>query len=442
MILSLNQTIPDEKVVDMQEWSTKTISRNKAGELSKSDLSLRDRLKDAKIEIDELPEGFRVRTGHFVGRVTLDAFDLIVRPKLKEIPLHKLFLYAFDLAQFRTLGQHITTENFFAEILTAELIAEVRSIQRRGPFQLYQKRQKNMPELRGQIDRHAWLRRGGVPSETLPCMFYHRCHDNVLNQTLCGGLKLGTLLSRSAEIKTACRMLADTFALSVSETPLSKRLIADAFRHLNRLNAHYEQALRIVRLLYDGIGGFAHGKDRFERIPGFLFNMNLLFEKCLERFFRENLPGKTFTPQKDFQLFSFDPQCNPKNQGKFGFMPDYTFEHEGKTIILDAKYRDLWEKPLPTSMLYQLAVYAIAAASPHQSVILYPTLNPKAMSQKIDLTRDANGKCLCSVILKPVDLNKLAMQVSGETGPTSRQYFAESLVLFHHPEISSNDHEN
>lgn len=417
--------------IELSEWDNRPkISKNEIGSLSPTDCDLLPRLRQAGIVIDELSDGIRIQTKSFVGRVTLDAFDLVIEPKLKGMPLYESFRYAFDLNQLHTLGKQITTKTSFVEILIAELIGEVRDIQRRGPFQQYQKERKELVDLRGQIDQAAWLRRGGMASETLPCVFYRRSHDNILNWTLCAGLRLGTMLSQSPKVKTTCRMLADTFAESVSEQPLSKRLIVNAFRHLNRLNAHYEQALLLIRLLQEGIGGFTHGTDRCERIPGFLFDMNKLFEKCLERLFRENLPGVKFSPQKEFRLFSFASSCNPKNQSSFGFRPDYTFEYQGETIILDAKYRDLWKKPLPTSMLYQLLVYAMAAAVPHQSVILYPTLHQEAKQQKINLVADADKQHLCSVTLQPVDLQELSKIVSQDTD-IDRQRFAEKLVSIH-----------
>lgn len=240
--------------IELTEWSPfREIPREKGGRLGPNDRRLLPRLRKAGIVIDELATGLRIRTKSFVGRVTLDAFDLLVHPKLEGTPLYELFRYAFNLKQLHPLGKQVATDKFFEEILIAELLGEAREIQRRGAFQQYRKEHKNLTELRGRIDRTAWLRRGGVASETLPCVFYRRSHDNVLNRALCGGLRLGATLSRLSEVKTGCRMLADAFVLSfpgmATEQPLSGRLIADAFRHLNRLNAHYEQALRLVRLL-------------------------------------------------------------------------------------------------------------------------------------------------------------------------------------------------
>ena len=56
--------------------------------------------------------------------------------------------------------------------------------------------------------------------------------------------------------------------------------------------------------------------------------------------------------------------------------------------ILDAKYRDLWERSLPRDMLYQLGMYALSRSGPdRQAVILYPTLEAGAIDQTIVLER-------------------------------------------------------
>ena len=97
------------------------------------------------------------------------------------------------------------------------------------------------------------LRRGGVPSETMPCEFYRRSLDNIMNQVLCAGLWLSVAIAKSPQLKSKCHCLADTFAQSVTEKALDHRLIADAKRGLNRLNAHYENVITIIEILYTGI---------------------------------------------------------------------------------------------------------------------------------------------------------------------------------------------
>jgi 5-methylcytosine-specific restriction enzyme subunit McrC len=75
--------------------------------------------------------------------------------------------------------------------------------------------------------------------------------------------------------------------------------------------------------------------------------------------------------------------------------------------LLDAKYRDLWEKPLPREMLYQLVVYTISSKNQKPSSILYPTTNTQAKEARIDITDPLHGSHLGQVCLRPVNLNEM-----------------------------------
>ena len=76
--------------------------------------------------------------------------------------------------------------------------------------------------------------------------------------------------------------------------------------------------------------------------------------------------------------------------------------------MLDAKYRDLWERGLPSYMLYQLAIYALMQPEPmRQSTILYPTLSSDAIDEVILLRDPVHGEETAQVVLRPVNLLEL-----------------------------------
>ena len=99
--------------------------------------------------------------------------------------------------------------------------------------------------------------------------------------------------------------------------------------------------------------------------------------------------------------------------------------------ILDAKYRDLWEKPLPRDMLYQLAIYAMSHEG-GTSTILYPTAHAQATEARIEVRDPMHGGRRALVVIRPVDLGRLEGLVSaGATAAVlrERRMFANRLVF-------------
>ena len=427
----------EEYKSDAMTWETLRLENCR---LSSEDCRLADHLRKERIiaAIDELRDGLRIKANSFVGHVAFSTFDLVIRPKFDHLatsegkanPLATLLAYAFGFDDLKPVGEQISSEVYFAEILIHWLIGEIHSIQRRGLFQQYRRERRDLSVIRGKIDLKTWLRRGGIPSERMPCVFYRRSLDNVLNQTLCAGLRRSATIAKSPKLKGQCRYIADNFALDgVSEKTLDYRMLADARRGLNRLNAHYENAVQIVRMIYEGSGGFVLGDTRQEqlRIPGFFFDMNVLFEKVLARFFRENLTTYMVEEQRPFQVYS----CQESDKDRDSIRPDYVFYDKlsGEIVLFaDAKYRDVTNKDVVNTQLYQLSVYASVCPLDQRAVLLYPSFSEEQKSKTLVLNRINNQKKLAIVTLQPVDMYRLIDLIQCESKKSQREDFALEIA--------------
>jgi 5-methylcytosine-specific restriction enzyme subunit McrC len=111
---------------------------------------------------------------------------------------------------------------------------------------------------------------------------------------------------------------------------------------------------------------------------------------------------------------------NPQHHQAPKPRPDYVVKQSGKIVaVLDAKYHDLWEKPLPPGMFYQLVMYARSQEHCNGATILYPTTHTEAREAKIEVRVPTYGKGFSYVVLRPVHLLQLEMLLINPEKKTS-----------------------
>jgi 5-methylcytosine-specific restriction enzyme subunit McrC len=244
-----------------------------------------------------------------------------------------------------------------------------------------------------------------------------RAADHALNQSLHGGLVLGSRMTTSTSLAIKIARLAGAMGHFVEQVPLSYQLLDEAYRSLNRLNRAYEPALKLVTMLLAGSALSIEGRGGME-LPGVLFDMNRFFQALLGRFLGEHLVGWRLREERGItDLMRYLPDRNPCRRKPPRPRPDFTLTRPGAApILLDAKYRDLWERTLPRDMLYQLAIYAVSQGSGATATILYPSVSTVAREAVIRINDPIAGGARGFVSVRPVPLP----EVHGIVNDTSR----------------------
>jgi 5-methylcytosine-specific restriction enzyme subunit McrC len=381
----------------------------------------------SKVEIRPGLKGLEIEATSFVGSVTLGPLTISIRPKMGLIPLSRLLRYAYGLRDIQTFEEAptATSQYSFQELLIQLLAAEVEELVQRGLARLYVPFADTLEQPRGRLNIAEVARRGGVREARLPCLFYERHIDWVMNQVVLAGLQQAAMLAVDRDLRHRVLRLAMSFGGIDAPVPLRTVDLDSAERCLTRLTAAYRSSLVLIRLLHEMSGSDVAGAQPLRRVSGHLFDMNKFYQRLLSRFLRENLTDRQVRDEYTLHdIFAYAAGTKVRRQSVPRPRPDFAvFEGTMLRGFLDAKYRDLWDKELPTEWLYQLSIYALA--SPNQrSVMLYATTSKEAQEEQIDVRSPhlSGSSVLGSVILRPVDLGRL----SDLTHPFRANQFVEA----------------
>ncbi len=392
--------------------------------------------QSGKIEILELVEGLQIRTFQYVGNIRIGPISISIQPKIDGVRFLSLLRYAYGWRKLEFFDPSILNleENGFQDILIFQLLAEAKNILGRGLYRKYECIEENLQSPRGRIDFNQFAIKGGLSDAFLFCRHYLRLENNLLNQTLLAGLLLSSRLTSDIVLRAELRKISQILEQSVSSVKLTSSLLLNAQINTNRLTAIYRPTLSIIKILLSSQGISLDRKDSDIKLPGFLFDMNRFYQALLSRFLSENLLG--YEVQDEFRLsgmLAYHPQYNPQKHKAATIRPDFAILKDHQVVaLLDAKYRDLWEKSLPRDMIYQLAMYAFSQNRPGTATILYPTTNQEAQEAWINVQHPISRERLAKVVLRPVNL--LAIEEMINTSNTAyvkreKNKFAKKMVF-------------
>jgi 5-methylcytosine-specific restriction enzyme subunit McrC len=437
--------------VNLMEWQTKepilgsglegvVLAGNPAAQRLAEALT-----KSGCIEILELARGLELRASSFVGRFALGGLMVTIRPKIPGTPLMSLLRYAYRLRHldlFAEVGYAASLASF-EDLLIHQLAAEASELLARGLHRDYLRTESMLTSPRGRIDFGGYLQMAGRAGVALPCVHHPRSEDTPVNRALHGGLELAAGMTLDRELGGRARRLAKSFAARITPGKLDTAGFDEAWHSLDRRTSVYKPALTLIQMLLNTQGAALTETTSTIAAAGFLFDMNRFFQALLSRFLGENLAGCKVQDEKTLGgVFSYDPANNPRRCPTPKLRPDFlVLRNHRVAAVLDAKYRDLWERNLPPEMLYQLALYAMGQESvERRATILYPTLDDAARQQVIFVKDPLRGTAKAQVILRPVNLLELDLLLRGKgvQARRSRAELAQLLAFGSPPNVSGN----
>lgn len=429
-----------DRVVVLREWETRTPQAEPAlvgFRFADPDArALARRLSGAgKLELAEMHDGLHVRARSHVGRVRLGGITITIQPKLGEGELLSLFRYAFGLRHAMRLGSvdYATSGLLFADLLIAQFHAEIRELVERGVTRTYVRTAETLTSPRGQVRFGELARRGGVIRADLPCTHHPRSSDNLLNQVLVAGLGLAVSMASDRRLRASVAHQHALCTSIASPVRLSAKLLDRAGRSINRLTSAYASILHLIAALYEATLLDLSSPPEGQTLRGFLFDMNAFWQRVLHRFLRENLGSMRVESEHGLtSMMRYLPGHNPKGRRDPTPRPDYAIRDRGRVVALvDAKYRDLWDRSLPREMLYQLAVYALSQPRRSTAAILFPTTDAGAKASRIEIRDPLTHAASGYVALRPVVLSRLVglLDDVGEEARRARARYARELAL-------------
>ena len=391
------------------------------------------------LEIQELRTGLTLRSTSFVGRVRLGGIEVAVVPKLPSGALLSLLRYAYSLRDLHLLPATtgMAQDLGLQDLLAWQLVEEAQRLLARGLRRAYVRREESLASPRGRIDFHAMAGRHAQVEAALPCVHFRRDEDRLINRVLLAGVRLAASVARARRVRLRANRVGDLLGETITPIRLNRQILRRLGGEMDRTTRPYEPALSLIRILYEGGGLSLDDGEIGPTLPGFFFDMNRFFQALLTRFLSDYLPDHDVRSERRLTgLFAYLPGWNPCGRQPPTPRPDLVVIQGSKTVaILDAKYRDLWENPLPRDMLYQLALYAMSHEG-GTSTILYPTAHPQATEARIEVRDPRHGGRRAAIALRPVVLDRLEGLVSAKQTATvlrERRSFASDLALGNEP---------
>ena len=285
-----------------------------------------------------------------VGALEADDLSVLIQPKIGIPQLLSMASYAIGQVKFQSEEFEFPEEHALADVLALALVHHARMAFARGLLHGYRVEEEALHTVRGRIRFDEQMRRRfGIP---LPVeVRYDDFTDDILANRLvkAAAYRLINIRLRSLKARIGMGWIAGMLDnVSLREFPPND--VPDV--PFDRLNEHYKNVVELSRLVLRH-SAFQSSRGTV-RASGFLVNMNDLFQEFLTVALRETL-GVSKRAFGEHGIPSLDESARLRLQ------PDLVWRDGSSCVFVgDAKYKNIADKAVPESDIYQMLAYVTA----------------------------------------------------------------------------------
>ena len=327
-----------------------------------------DRLRNVlpSLTIEPAPgedDAYRLTPGSTIGALEIGDLSVSVLPKLDISRV--LFLASYAMGAFRL--REMDRFNFedapsLVEALALALAVAARRAFASGLLHGYRTEDEAMHTVRGRIRITDQIRRRfGVPLP-LEVRYDEFTEDITANRLVkaaaarLGQTRLGQAWERGKRSRADLRWVSARLA-NVSLVEFPKNAVPKV--SFDRLNEHYREVVALSRLVLRHMS-FETGRGG-NRAPGFLMDMNVVFQDFVTQALREELG----VSDRTFRDNDHIPHVTLDEARRISLEPDLSWwDGQTCTFVGDAKYKRIRDERVPNADLYQLLAYATALDLP------------------------------------------------------------------------------
>lgn len=292
-----------------------------------------------------------------VGTLVVDDLRLLIRPRIRPENLFLLLEVGLPETAWRSEAFQYDSDSDLLSAVVSFFARTVETTLARGVFRSYIERHERLATLRGRVDIETQIQRAGM---VMPIA----CRHDDFTSDVAENRYLRTAIRRSLQVarvpaRDRRRLLQQLVALEdVDDTPLP----ADALDRIviNRLNAHYEPALRLARLLLDNLTLVDRGGGT--STCSFMLDMHDTVERFVTERLRRALTGRLEVRARSMVQLG--------EEHHVGMRPDLELRRNGTTVYVgDISYGPAGDADARSANHYQLLAYTIAMDLPEGVVV-------------------------------------------------------------------------